>query len=45
MKDLKAAERPGSEIQDEILYNSEIGYYLIYLGGLEGGMSNACLLL
>lgn len=23
----KAAEKPGSEIQDEILYNSEIGYY------------------
>lgn len=25
----KAAEKPGSEIQDEILYNSEIGYYRI----------------
>ncbi|WP_148237540.1 chorismate synthase [Staphylococcus aureus] len=38
----KAAEKPGSEIQDEILYNSEIGYYSGYnhLGGLEGGMSN-----
>ncbi|HDI0700081.1 TPA: chorismate synthase [Staphylococcus aureus] len=38
----KAAEKPGSEIQDEILYNSEIGYYRgsNRLGGLEGGMSN-----
>ncbi|WP_368410353.1 chorismate synthase [Staphylococcus aureus] len=38
----KAAEKPGSEIQDEILYNSEIGYYrgFNHLGGLEGGMSN-----
>ncbi len=38
----KAAEKPGSEIQDEILYNSEIGYYRgsNNLGGLEGGMSN-----
>ncbi|HDL4804207.1 TPA: chorismate synthase [Staphylococcus aureus] len=38
----KAAEKPGSEIQDEILYNSEIGYYRgsNHLGGLEGGMSN-----
>lgn len=38
----KAAEKPGSEIQDEILYNSEIGYYrgANHLGGLEGGMSN-----
>ncbi|HGN7063656.1 TPA: chorismate synthase [Staphylococcus aureus] len=38
----KAAEKPGSEIQDEILYNSEIGYYREsnHLGGLEGGMSN-----
>ncbi|EOB7760926.1 chorismate synthase [Staphylococcus aureus] len=38
----KAAEKPGSEIQDEILYNSEIGYYRAsnHLGGLEGGMSN-----
>lgn len=38
----KAAEKPGSEIQDEILYNSEIGYYRgsNLLGGLEGGMSN-----
>lgn len=39
----KAAEKPGSEIQDEILYNSEIGYYRgsNHLGGLEGGMSNS----
>lgn len=38
----KAAEKPGSEIQDEILYNSEIGYYRgsNHLGGLEGGLSN-----
>ncbi|MDT2975392.1 chorismate synthase [Staphylococcus argenteus] len=38
----KAAEKPGSEIQDEILYNIEIGYYRgsNHLGGLEGGMSN-----
>ncbi len=38
----KAAEKPGSEIQDEILYNSEIGYYRgsNHLGSLEGGMSN-----
>lgn len=38
----KAAEKPGSEIQDEILYNTELGYYRgsNYLGGLEGGMSN-----
>ncbi|MBO1197872.1 chorismate synthase [Staphylococcus simiae] len=38
----KAAEKPGSEIQDEILYNSEIGYYRgsNHLGGFEGGMSN-----
>ncbi|HEH3033340.1 TPA: chorismate synthase [Staphylococcus aureus] len=38
----KEAEKPGSEIQDEILYNSEIGYYRgsNHLGGLEGGMSN-----
>ncbi|HCZ1534738.1 TPA: chorismate synthase [Staphylococcus aureus] len=38
----KAAEKPGSEIQDEILYNSEIGYYRgsNHLGGLEAGMSN-----
>ncbi|HDZ0267863.1 TPA: chorismate synthase [Staphylococcus aureus] len=38
----KAAEKPGSEIQDEILYNGEIGYYRgsNHLGGLEGGMSN-----
>ncbi|PZJ83427.1 chorismate synthase [Staphylococcus aureus] len=38
----KAAEKPGSEIQDEILYNTELGYYSgsNHLGGLEGGMSN-----
>ncbi|HCU7296428.1 TPA: chorismate synthase [Staphylococcus aureus] len=38
----KAAEKPGSEIQDEILYNTELGYYRRsnHLGGLEGGMSN-----
>lgn len=38
----KAAEKPGSEIQDEILYNTESGYYRgsNHLGGLEGGMSN-----
>lgn len=38
----KAAEKPGSEIQDEILYNTGLGYYRgsNHLGGLEGGMSN-----
>ncbi|HDB5520181.1 TPA: chorismate synthase [Staphylococcus aureus] len=38
----KAPEKPGSEIQDEILYNTELGYYRgsNHLGGLEGGMSN-----
>ncbi|HHW6551040.1 TPA: chorismate synthase [Staphylococcus aureus] len=38
----KAAEKPGSEIQDEIFYNTELGYYRgsNHLGGLEGGMSN-----
>ncbi|GAA5762825.1 chorismate synthase [Staphylococcus aureus] len=38
----KAAEKPGSEIQDEILYNTELGYYRgsNHLGGLESGMSN-----
>lgn len=38
----KAAEKPGSEIQDEILYNTELGYYRgsNHLGGLEGGMLN-----
>lgn len=38
----KATEKPGSEIQDEILYNTELGYYRgsNHLGGLEGGMSN-----
>ncbi|MCO4444186.1 chorismate synthase [Staphylococcus aureus] len=41
-KGFKAAEKPGSEIQDEILYNTELGYYRgsNHLGGLEGGMSN-----
>ena len=34
--------KAGSEIQDEILYNTELGYYRgsNHLGGLEGGMSN-----
>ena len=38
----KAAEMPGSEIQDEILYDSERGYYRgsNHLGGFEGGMTN-----
>nr|WP_210618931.1 chorismate synthase [Mammaliicoccus lentus]MBW0769835.1 chorismate synthase [Mammaliicoccus lentus] len=38
----KAAEKPGSEIQDEIAYDPEKGYYRLsnHLGGLEGGMSN-----
>lgn len=38
----KTAEKPGSEIQDEIAYDSEIGYHRLsnHLGGLEGGMSN-----
>ncbi|HCY7892323.1 TPA: chorismate synthase [Staphylococcus aureus] len=38
----KAAKKPGSEIQDEILYDTELGYYRgsNHLGGLEGGMSN-----
>ncbi len=38
----KAAEKTGSEIQDEIAYDSEIGYHRLsnHLGGLEGGMSN-----
>ncbi|WP_204981629.1 chorismate synthase [Mammaliicoccus sciuri] len=38
----KAAEKPGSEIQDEIAYDSEIGYHRLsnHLGGFEGGMSN-----
>lgn len=38
----KAAEKPGSEIQDEIAYDSEISYHRLsnHLGGLEGGMSN-----
>ncbi|HDJ5236499.1 TPA: chorismate synthase [Staphylococcus aureus] len=43
----KAAEKPGSEIQDEILYNTELGYYRgsNHLGGLEGGMSNGMLII
>ena len=36
----KAAEKPGSEIQDEILYNTELVLSSNHLGGLEGGMSN-----
>ncbi|MDS3908166.1 chorismate synthase [Staphylococcus hominis] len=38
----KAAEKPGSEIQDEILHYSERGYYRgsNHLGGFEGGMTN-----
>ena len=38
----KAAEKPGSEIQDEIMYNETQGYYRAsnHLGGFEGGMSN-----
>ncbi|ANZ33338.1 chorismate synthase [Staphylococcus carnosus] len=38
----KAAEKPGSQIQDPILYNDEEGYTRAsnHLGGLEGGMSN-----
>ncbi|WP_323702328.1 chorismate synthase [Mammaliicoccus sp. Dog046] len=38
----KAAEKPGSEIQDEIAYDNELGYHRLsnHLGGLEGGMSN-----
>ncbi|MCJ1656341.1 chorismate synthase [Staphylococcus sp. NRL 21/187] len=38
----KAAEKPGNEIQDEILYDSEQGFYRgsNHLGGFEGGMTN-----
>lgn len=38
----KAAEKPGSQIQDPIFYNDEEGYTRgsNHLGGLEGGMSN-----
>lgn len=38
----KAAEKPGSQIQDEILYDEAKGYTRgsNHLGGLEGGMSN-----
>ena len=37
-----AAEKPGSQIQDEILYDETNGYHRgsNHLGGLEGGMSN-----
>ncbi|GAA6827093.1 chorismate synthase [Helicobacter pylori] len=37
-----AAEKPGSQIQDEILYDETNGYYrgTNHLGGFEGGMSN-----
>ncbi|MDT3960732.1 chorismate synthase [Staphylococcus kloosii] len=37
-----AAEKPGSQIQDEILYDETNGYYRgsNHLGGFEGGMSN-----
>ena len=38
----KAAEKPGSQIQDPIGYDEEQGYFRLsnHLGGLEGGMSN-----
>ena len=37
----KAAEKPGSEIQDEILqYRIGLLSWVKSLGGLEGGMSN-----
>ena len=38
----EAAEKPGSQIQDEILYDETNGYHRgsNHLGGLEGGMSN-----
>lgn len=38
----EAAERPGSEVHDEILYSEERGYYRgsNRLGGFEGGMTN-----
>lgn len=37
-----AARKPGSQIQDEILYSEQEGFYRgsNNLGGLEGGMSN-----
>lgn len=37
-----AARKPGSQIQDEILYSEQEGFYRgsNHLGGLEGGMSN-----
>ncbi|MFO3719786.1 chorismate synthase [Staphylococcus felis] len=38
----KMAEKPGSQVQDPILYNESDGYTRAsnHLGGLEGGMSN-----
>ncbi|REH86864.1 chorismate synthase [Staphylococcus felis] len=38
----KMAEKPGSQVQDPILYNEADGYTRAsnHLGGLEGGMSN-----
>lgn len=38
----KAAEKPGSAIQDEIHYDKNKGYYRAtnHLGGFEGGMTN-----
>ncbi|MCF6137574.1 chorismate synthase [Pseudalkalibacillus berkeleyi] len=38
----EAAQRPGSEVHDEILWNHESGYYrkTNNLGGFEGGMTN-----
>ncbi|MGV3111667.1 chorismate synthase [Staphylococcus pettenkoferi] len=37
-----AARKPGSQIQDEILYSEQEGFYRgsNHLGGLEGGISN-----
>ncbi len=38
----EAAQRPGSEVHDEILWNEDRGYYrkTNNLGGFEGGMTN-----
>ncbi|WP_110932496.1 chorismate synthase [Paenibacillus bouchesdurhonensis] len=38
----EAGRLPGSQVHDEILYNSELGYYRASnrLGGFEGGMTN-----
>ncbi|MBB6735751.1 chorismate synthase [Cohnella zeiphila] len=38
----EAAERPGSQVHDEILYSEERGYHRASnrLGGFEGGMTN-----